>query len=125
MPIVTKAVADIEKHMWPQWLPWYVCNLIHWLATGNSVVRIKYRWAFNLRQRLTKGQMITDIKEKYATLRIYGSFCSEIDEIIKQAVRACNETCQECGCKGAVDRVYAGWVYNLCARCSRKISDDE
>jgi hypothetical protein len=120
VPIVEHAIRQIEKEMWPRWLPMPVCRLIHWLATGDSVVRVKFWWAYHLRQRLTRGQIITDIKEKYATLRIYGFFGSQIDEIIRQAVRACDETCQECGLTEGVDQIYAGWAYNLCAKCAKK-----
>ena len=118
LPIVEKAIQAIEKEMWPRWIPMPLCRLIHWLAMGNSIVRIKYHWAFELRQRLTRGQMITDIKEKYATLRIYGFFGDEIDVIIDQAEKECNDTCQECGTRGNVHRINVGWVYNVCDTCA-------
>lgn len=122
VPIVENAIRDIERAMWPRWLPRPICRAIHWLGTGNSIVRVKYRWAFNLRQHLTRGQMVTDIKEKFATLRIYGSFHSEIHEIIRLAETACSKTCQHCGSTGEdVKRINAGWVYNLCATCTSKM----
>lgn len=121
--IVEQAIREIEKVMWPRWLPMPVCRLIHWLATGDSVVRVKYWWAYRLRERLTGGQIIMDIKEKYATLRIYGSFGGKINDIIRRAEKECNQTCQDCGSKTEVEKVNLGWVYNLCATCTTKASD--
>jgi len=88
------------------------------LASGNSVVRVKYWWGHRLRERLTKGQMITDIKEKYATLRIYGYFDKEIDSIIELAEIECGNTCQQCGAKDNVQIIDKGWLYNLCEKCA-------
>ena len=61
-PIVQQAIIDIEKVMWPRWIPMFIKRWIHYLATGNSVVRVKYRWALNLRSWLTKGQIFYDVK---------------------------------------------------------------
>lgn len=117
IPIVEKAIVAIEKEMWPSWMPFPIKRLIHWLATGNSVVYVKYWWAYRLRCRLTKGQMITDIKEKYATLRIYGYFSEEIDAIIDLAEAECDATCQTCGSRNDVRTTATGWLYNLCVTC--------
>ena len=43
-----------------------------------------------------------DIKDKYATLRIYGFFGEEIRTIIKEATKECSETCESCGSKDGV-----------------------
>ena len=122
-PIVSKAVIEIEKIMWPQWwLPMFAKHLIHYLATDNSVVRVKYWWAYNLRLKLAKGQ-ISDIKDKYATLRIYGSFSDEQYKIIDQAEKECDETCEWCGSKEDVKTIDYGWIYNLCIECRIKEED--
>ena len=83
--IVRVCIMDIEKLMWPKYLPFWFKRLIHYLATGNSIVRVKYWWARNLRQRLTGGAMVTDIKDKFATLRIYGYFSEEMYNLIDEA----------------------------------------
>jgi hypothetical protein len=102
--IVELAVICIEREMWPRWLPFPVKRLVHWLATGNSVVCVKYWWAYRLRKKLTKGQIIFDIKEKYATLRIYGAFGDKIEKLIEHAELECNRTCQHCGSNEGVFR---------------------
>lgn len=115
--IVEKAIIDIEKEMWPRWIPRFIKRIIHYLATGNSVVRVRSRFWNKVRQKLTKGQIITDIKDKYAELRIYGYFGKEIETIIDKAVNECYGTCERCGSQKKVRTVGKGWLYNLCRDC--------
>lgn len=75
VPIVEKTIIEIKKAMWVQCLPLFIKRLIHYLATDNSCVRIRSRFWYKIRNKLTKGQIITDIKDKYGTLRIYNIFC--------------------------------------------------
>lgn len=125
IPIVKKAIISIEKEMWPAWMPFPIKRLIHWLATGNSVVHVKYWWAYRLRSRFTNGQMITDIKEKYATLRIYGDFNDKIHKIVKEGEIECRKTCQTCGSTNDVRMNNTGWFYNLCRNCRAKNGSEE
>lgn len=120
-PIVERAIIDIEKIMWPQrWLPMCIKRLIHYLATGNSIVRIKYRWAYWLRTKLTGGRIINDIKDKYAGLRIYHYGCDKIEEIVNRAEKECDETCEFCGSNNKVIHINFGWIYNLCGNCIKE-----
>ncbi len=117
-PVVEKHLVRIEKVMWKQWwMPRFIMRAIHFLATGGSVVRIKFWWAYNLRNKLTGSQIIQDIKEKYGSLRIYGYFGKEIDDIITEAVKECANTCMDCGSNNNVEYIDNGWVYVLCAEC--------
>jgi hypothetical protein len=115
--IVEKAIIDIEKEMWPRWIPMFIKRIIHYLATGNSVVRVKYRFWYKVRKNLTKSQMVTDIKDKFAGLRIYGYFGDEIEAIIEKAEEECYRTCERCGSNQRVRTVGKGWLYNLCKSC--------
>ena len=115
--IVEKAISDIEKEMWPRWMPIFIKRIIHYLATGDSVARINYRFWNKVRSKLTKNQMVTDIKDKYASLRIYGYFGPEIEEIVKKAENECYRTCERCASKENVRTVGKGWLYNLCKSC--------
>lgn len=121
VPIFERAIVAIEKEMWPGWMSFHLKRLIHWLAAGNSVVCIKFRWAERLRDFCTHGQMITDIKEKYATLRIHGHFREDINKIIREAETECEKTCQECGNTEDVKINDGGWLYNLCPACTETI----
>ena len=123
--ITERALVKIEKVMWPYWwMPFFVKRLIHYLATGNSVVRVKYRWALKLRDKLTHGQMVQDVKDKYATLRIYCYGGEEMNKIIEEAEKECIATCEECGSKDDVKMFDTGWVYNICRECRYKIVND-
>jgi hypothetical protein len=115
--IVEKTIEDIEKAMWPSWIPMFIKRKIHYLATGNSVVRVKYRFWHKVRNKLTKGQIITDIKDKFAELRIYGHFGPEIEAIIDRAEDECYRTCERCGGNQNVRTIGKGWLYNLCKNC--------
>lgn len=117
--IVRVCIMDIEKLMWPKYLPFWVKRLIHYLATGNSVVRIKYWWAHRLRNKLTGGAMITDIKDKYATLRIYGYFNEEMYSLIDKADKLCQNTCEYCGSNDDVKTTNTSWIRNLCKKCRK------
>jgi len=115
--IVEKAIKEIEQEMWPRWIPLFIKRWIHYLATGNSVVRVRSRFWNSVRNKLTKRQMITDIKDKFATLRIYGYFGNEIEKIIEKAEEECYRTCERCGSDEKVRSVGKGWIYNLCKTC--------
>ena len=57
---------------------------------------------------------ITQIKQKYGTLRIYTSFChDEIDKLIEEAELKANVTCEICGKEGKAESP-KGWIYVLC-----------
>ena len=117
--IVQKAIEDIEKEMWPRWIPMFIKRLIHKLAMGHSVFFVRNKFWYNIRTKLTKGMIITDIKTKFAELRIYGSFNDNIDKIIEQAEINCDKTCEECGSSEDLKKV-GRWVTNLCTSCRNK-----
>lgn len=121
-PIVEKALIDIEKIMWPQWwLPMWLKRFIHYTACKNSVVQINNRLFYKLRDKLTHGQMVRDIKEKFAGLRIYGDFGPLINKVVKDAVKQCDGTCQQCGSTQDVKNFKrVGWWVNLCVDCRNK-----
>lgn len=116
-PIVKKAVIELEKEMWPQWwLPMFAKRWIHWLAMGQSIWHVRCWWAYKLRNKLARGS-ISDIKDKYAGLRIYMSGTDKMYEIIERAEKECDETCESCRSKDDVQVVDYGWLYNYCKKC--------
>jgi hypothetical protein len=118
--IVEEAIIKIEKEMWPSWIPIFLKRKIHYWATDNSVVKVKSKFWYKIREKLTKGQIITDIKDKYATLRIYGFFGQDIGSVISEAEKKCQNTCEKCGSNESVKSVNYGWVYQLCKECRDK-----
>ena len=71
----------VDKVARPWWCPKFVLRLLHLYGNDNSIVRVKYWWAHNLFNKITKGVMITDMKWKYDSYRIYGRFPEEIDDL--------------------------------------------
>ena len=120
VPIVEETIIKIEKEMWPSWIPMFLKRKIHYWATDNTVVKVKSRFWYKIRTKLTSGQQISDIKDKFATLRIYGYFGEEISNIIERAEKECSETCETCGSKDGVRAINYGWIYNLCKDCRAK-----
>lgn len=118
--IVKKGIIEIEKEMWFNYIPLFLKRWIHYLATGNSIIRVKNRFFYKIRQKLTKGQIVNDIKEKYATLRIYGYFGENIYKIIHKLEKECSKTCQQCSSKKGVKLYTDGWYYNLCNKCKKQ-----
>ena len=121
VPIVKKAVIAIEKEMWPKYIPLFLKRWIHYLATGNSVVRIRNKFWNKVKNKLTHSMIITDIKDKYATLRIYGYFNDKIHKIIEQAELDCDNTCELWGSRRGVRTVNdCGWYRQACHKCFPK-----
>ena len=117
---VRKAIVDIEKVMWPQWMPFWLKHIIHWLACKNHIYKTNYYWAENLRAYLTNSTRITQIKDKYGGLRIYGYFNDEIDKIVEEAEKACDTCCERCGVNSVkVQTVRIGsWYWTYCPQCT-------
>lgn len=66
------------------WTPFWLLNLLHLYGRDNSIVRCRSQKISRLCGRLTNGIVVTDVKEKWGTLRIYGSFTEEIEERLKE-----------------------------------------
>ena len=65
------------------WTPYWFLNLLHLFGNDNSIVRCRNHRISDLHRKLTNGIMIRDIKEKWGTLRIYGSFTKEIEDKLR------------------------------------------
>lgn len=72
---------EVDKVARPKWCPKILLRFTHWLGNDNSIVRVRYRWIHNLHHKITGHIMITDLKRKYDTFRIYGYFTKELYEI--------------------------------------------
>jgi hypothetical protein len=68
---------------------------------------------------------LLQVKEKYATLRIYiSSGNSEMYNIIDAYEKLSEITCEHCGnddYKNVFEYVKQGWVKTLCKKCARKL----
>ena len=76
-----KAVDKVAR---PWWCPKFILRLTHLFGNDNSIIRMRNSNIANLHTKITKGIMITDIKWKYDSFRIYGYFTKELDELAKE-----------------------------------------
>lgn len=63
---------------------------------------------------------VTQVKEKFGTLRFYiGDSDGSLDLIIRAAERMSSFVCEECGCSGLEDVQTSGpgWIKTLCKKC--------
>jgi hypothetical protein len=73
-------IMFVAKKAKPWWCPAFVLNLLHLFANDNSIVRCRDQHLASAFKYITKGLLITDIKIKYGTIRVYGYFSQEVDD---------------------------------------------
>lgn len=115
--IIENMVEQIDKIVRPWYIPLFILNIISKLANGGSVCYVKNWFWQNVLEKITKGVKITDIKDKYAGLRVYGYFNDKVDEIVEIAEVMCDRTCERCGSLDDVKVSGKNWYYNYCAKC--------
>jgi hypothetical protein len=77
-------IVFVAKKAKPWWCPTFVLNLLHLFANDNSIVRCRDLHLASAFTHITGGLFIRDIKVKYGTIRVYGSFTKEVaDELTK------------------------------------------
>ncbi len=116
VPIVEEMLVKIDKQIRPWYIPRFILNVIHYWATNNSVVQVESWFWYNLFHKIIPIT-IMDIKDKYAELRVYGSFTKEVQEIVDWAEKECELTCEKCGSRSDVQYCGDRWVYNYCVDC--------
>jgi len=141
-PIVYELLVNIDKVVKPKYVPRFLLNLLHFFAYGwtakkgpkwlpnfirycigwfrpyGQVVGIRHRGAYKLHSKLINC-VITDIKTKYASLRIYGYFPWYVQSMVEGASDLCDQTCEVCGSTEDVKPTEEGWVYALCKKCRK------
>lgn len=73
-------IMFVAKKAKPWWCPTFVLNLLNLFANDNSIVRCRNQHLAFAFRNITGGLLITDIKVKYGTIRVYGYFTKEVDE---------------------------------------------
>ena len=119
VPIVKQMLRDIDREIRPWYVPRFILNWMYWLASGNSVIRIRSRFFYNFKKRFAAFRkcFITDIKDKYGGLRVYGMFSDEVEDIVNSAIQKCDITCEKCGSSDKVESIDLGWIYTFCNSC--------
>lgn len=120
-PIVLQMLVDIDKII----RPWYMPRSILNKRQESRRKRNKERRMANLSlekqtEILNEDIYITQIKEKFASLRVSGTFTPEIKAIVLQTMEDCANTCEFCGAPDPSIISIKGWVRNLCIECKQK-----
>lgn len=115
--IIEEMLVKIDKEVRPWFIPLWFANLVNELATNGSVVYVKSWFWYKILNKITKGIRITDIKDKYAGIRVYGYFNDDIDKIVEWVEDECEKTCEVCGSRSDVKVSGKNWFYNLCIDC--------
>jgi len=77
-----------------------------------------------LYEKLPKGGQVSDVKEKYGTLRFYVFNCDEnYLDFISSVEDESAHICEQCGKSGNVAPVF-GWYLCLCEECRQKRIED-
>lgn len=108
VPHVLIMLENIDKEVRPRYLPIWFLNII--FSSKNSKLHSIFR-------RLIQNTEIFNIKQKFATLRVYGNFTKKSEEIITIAEHACENTCEFCGSPNPTYTTVKGWVRLLCRGC--------
>lgn len=78
---------EVDKVARPKYCPKFILRLLKLFGNDNSIVRVRNRYLSNLFRKITKGIMITDVKEKFGTWRIYGSFTEKLWKLSEETCK--------------------------------------
>lgn len=78
--ILNNFIKNVDKMVKPWWCPRWFLRYLHLFGDDNSIVRVRNRKLHDLRNKITNGVLITDLKGKWGTMRIYGWFTDDIQK---------------------------------------------
>lgn len=82
--LINEFIEYVDSVAKPKWCPRLLLRVLHLFGNDNSVVRVRNWKLHRLHNKLTGGIMIFDIKTKWGTLRVYGTFPEKVyDELDK------------------------------------------
>lgn len=115
-PIVLKMIEDIDRVVKPEFVPRWFLNFLY-DKSRNKQGLITRSYLDKILNNLINNIRITQIKQKFATLRVYGIFNNDVDIIVKATEATCANTCEFCGRNGTTNVMVKSWVRNLCSDC--------
>lgn len=81
--LIEEFIQYVDNISKPKWCPRFILRILHLYGNDNSIIRCRSQKLSRISRKLLKGIMITDIKEKWGTLRIYGYFTKEINDKLR------------------------------------------
>lgn len=100
-PLIMDMLVFIDKLVKPKHYPRFILNLF--ADKGEYILEQKV--------------YITQIKQKFGSLRVYASVTDGVQKIIDKTETLCNNTCEYCGKPDTTHVMIKGWVRNLCPSC--------
>jgi hypothetical protein len=89
--IIKEFLQQVDRVARPKLCPRFVLHLLNLFGNDKSIVRMRSLKLHNMFSRLTGGIRITDMKWKYDSFRIYGSFTKELDRLAQETCRKLEE----------------------------------
>lgn len=81
---VDEFIKFVDSKARPRWCPKFVLRFLHLFGSDNSIVRVRSWRLYRLQMWILGGVQISDIKTKWGTIRIYGSFSDEIYKKVEE-----------------------------------------
>lgn len=90
--------------------------------TGNGwydlLDKVSKKISDHLKENPIEGFHVQQVKEKFGGLRYYtSSYDDAIQELINDAEKEADETCERCGSKENVKTRGKGWIVTWCDKC--------
>jgi hypothetical protein len=89
--IIKDFLQQVDAVVKPKYCPRFVLRLLDLFGNDKSIVRVRNWRLHNMFVYLTGGIRITDMKWKWDTFRIYGSFPDELDKLAQETCRKLEE----------------------------------
>lgn len=103
-PAVMQALTKVDCLVKPKYIPRFFLNFL------------KKKFPKYLKKIIGNTE-IHQIKQKFATLKISGTYSDDIKRILTIAEVTCKNTCEFCGNTNTTHVMVKSWVRNLCATC--------
>jgi hypothetical protein len=106
-PIILEMLKKIDKIARSKFIPRALLNFLS-------------RFLPTLLVQFFPNTYITQIKQKFGALRIYGVFLEDVQKIVDATEVECNNTCEFCGNSNTTHVMVKSWVRNLCVTCKEQ-----
>jgi hypothetical protein len=121
-PPILEMLEKMDKVAVSKWTPRWFLKLVYKTALYKNG-RVRFESVYKLFKKMVKIE-ITQIKSKFAGLRVYGDFPNEVTPMIQQAEIHCDLICENCGSMEQTRQVVVNrWVTNLCKNCKEHKND--
>ncbi|MGV8961943.1 MAG: hypothetical protein ACOH2V_01000 [Candidatus Saccharimonadaceae bacterium] len=119
-PIVLKMLIDIDVIVRPWYIPKFIMNYMVGKKRKPISVDLFHKIIDSRIDFLLQDVYISQIKQKFASLRVLGTFSTQIQKIVTDTEMLCKNTCEICGKSDTSFVTVKSWVKNLCTQCKKE-----